>query len=95
MRPDGTSSLNAIWSAKNRHQNAGRSNAKSVISAKTKTMKNSKRITLPVSPDIELIRNRLLADTGVKMTYTQVFNFLIHFYVERANEPKTKWKSLN
>jgi len=58
-------------------------------------MKNSKRITLPVSPDIELIRNRLLADTGVKMTYTQVFNFLIHFYVERANEPKTKWKSLN
>jgi len=55
----------------------------------------TKRITLPVSKDIELIRNRIAADTGVKMTYTQVFNFLIHFYVERANEPKTKWKSLS
>jgi len=54
----------------------------------------TKRITLPVSKDIDLIRNRLQADIGVKMTYTQVFNFLVHFYVERANEPKTKWKSL-
>lgn len=58
-------------------------------------MTNNKRITVPVSEDIELIRNRIAADTGVKMTYTQVFNFLIHFYVERANEPKTKWKSLS
>lgn len=58
-------------------------------------MTDTKRITLPVSKDIELIRNRIAADTGVKMTYTQVFNFLIHFYVERANEPKTKWKSLS
>ena len=55
----------------------------------------TKRITVPVCKDIELIRNRIAADTGVKMTYTQVFNFLIHFYVERANEPKTKWKSLS
>ena len=58
-------------------------------------MTNNKRITVPVSEDIELIRNRIAADTGVKMTYTQVFNFLVHFYVERANEPKTKWKSLS
>lgn len=54
----------------------------------------TKRVTLPVSNDIELIRNRLAADTGIKMTYSQIFNFLIHFYVERANEPKSKWKSL-
>lgn len=53
-----------------------------------------KRITLPVSPDIDKIRDRLERDTGVRMTYTQVFNFLIHFYVERANEPKSKWRSL-
>jgi hypothetical protein len=53
-----------------------------------------KRITLPISPDIEKIRDRLERDTGVRMTYTQVFNFLIHFYVERANEPKSKWRSL-
>lgn len=54
-----------------------------------------KRITIPVSTDIDLIRDRLAADTGITMTYTQVFNFLVHFYVERANEPKSKWKSLS
>jgi hypothetical protein len=54
-----------------------------------------KRITIPVSQDIDKIRDRLAADTGIMMTYSQVFNFLIHFYVERANEPKSKWKSLS
>lgn len=54
----------------------------------------TKRITIPVSTDIDLIRERLAADTGIMMTYTQVFNFLVHFYVERANEPKSKWKSM-
>ena len=60
-----------------------------MIDAKTK------RVTIPVSEDIDKIRNRLAADTGITMTYTQVFNFLVHFYVERANEPKSKWKSLS
>ena len=55
----------------------------------------TKRVTIPVSCDIDKIRDRLAADTGITMTYTQVFNFLIHFYVERANEPKSKWKSLS
>jgi hypothetical protein len=54
----------------------------------------TKRITIPVNTDIDLIRERLAADTGIMMTYSQVFNFLVHFYVERANEPKSKWKSL-
>ena len=54
----------------------------------------TKRVTIPVSQDIDKIRDRLAADTGIMMTYSQVFNFLIHFYVERANEPKSKWKSL-
>jgi hypothetical protein len=54
-----------------------------------------KRITIPVSTDIDKIRDRLAADTGITMTYTQVFNFLVHFYMERANEPKSKWKSLS
>jgi hypothetical protein len=53
-----------------------------------------KRITIPVSTDIDKIRDRLARDTGVKMTYTQVFNFLIHFYVERASEPKSRWRSM-
>jgi hypothetical protein len=59
-----------------------------MIDAKTK------RVTIPVSQDIDKIRDRLAADTGVVMSYSQVFNFLIHFYVERANEPKSKWRSL-
>jgi hypothetical protein len=55
----------------------------------------TKRITLKVSKDIDLIRARLAADTGIEMTYNQIFNFLVHFYVERASEPKSKWKSLS
>lgn len=55
----------------------------------------TKRITIPVSTTIEVIRKRLAADTGVTMTYSQVFNFLVHFYMERASEPKSKWRSLS
>ena len=55
--------------------------------------KKTKRITIPVSVDIDLIRKRLAEDTGITMTYTQVFNFLVHFYIQRANEPKTQWRS--
>ena len=55
----------------------------------------AKRITIPVSQDIDLIRDRIRQDTGIDMTYTQIFNFLIHFYVQRANEPKSKWKALS
>jgi hypothetical protein len=54
----------------------------------------TKRITIPVSQDIDLIRDRLKEDTGIEMTYSQIFNFLVHFYVSRANEPKSKWRSL-
>ncbi len=57
-------------------------------------MTDQKRITIPVSTDIDKIRDRLERDTGVKMTYTQVFNFLIHFYVQRASEPKSRWRSM-
>lgn len=53
-----------------------------------------KRVTIPVSKTIDVIRDRLKDDTGITMSYAQIFNFLIHFYVERANEPKSKWKSL-
>jgi hypothetical protein len=53
-----------------------------------------KRITVPVTKDIDLIRERIKRDTGINMTYVQIFNFLIHFYVARANEPKSKWRSM-
>ena len=55
----------------------------------------TKRVTIPVSNTIDVIRDRLAQDTGIMMTYSQIFNFLIHFYVERANEPKSKWRSLS
>lgn len=55
----------------------------------------TKRVTIPVSKDVDLIRDRLAQDTGIKMSYAQIFNFLIHFYVDKANEPKSKWKSLS
>ena len=55
----------------------------------------TKRITVPVTKNIDLIRERIKRDTGIDMTYVQIFNFLIHFYVERANEPKSKWRSLS
>lgn len=55
----------------------------------------TKRITVPVTKDIDLIRERIKRDTGIDMTYVQIFNFLIHFYVERASEPKSKWRSLS
>jgi hypothetical protein len=57
-------------------------------------MPKPKRITIPVSPDIDKIRDRLKRDTGIEMTYSQLFNFLIHFYVERASEPKSRWRSM-
>ena len=55
----------------------------------------TKRVTIPVSRDVDLIRDRLAQDTGIKMSYSQIFNFLIHFYVDKANEPKSKWRSLS
>ena len=55
----------------------------------------TKRITLPVSKDIDTIRDRLAKDTGIRMSYVQVLNFLIHFYMTKANEPKSKWASLS
>jgi len=53
-----------------------------------------KRITVYVPTEIDRIRDRLQDDTGVKMSYVQVFRFLIHFYMQRANEPRTRWKAM-
>jgi hypothetical protein len=54
----------------------------------------SKRITVPVDQAIDIIRERLKADTGIEMSYVQLFNFLIHFYLKHSNEPRTKWQTL-
>jgi len=53
-----------------------------------------KRITLYLPDSVDVIKKRLEADCGIKMTYVQVFSFLMNFYLKHANEPKTKWSPL-
>ena len=51
-----------------------------------------KRITIPVHVDIDTIREVLKRDTGMDMTYSQTFNYLVHFYKKQSAEPKTTWR---
>lgn len=53
-----------------------------------------KRITIVVNGDIDVIKQRLMDDSGVTMTYVQVFDFLIHYYMKHANQPATRWSPL-
>lgn len=53
--------------------------------------KNRKRLTISVSNDIDRIRRRLYEETGVMMTYVQVFDFLITYYVKNQNIQST-WR---
>jgi len=59
-----------------------------------KVPEGHKRITLPVDENIDRIREFIKEQTGVEMTYVQLFNHLIHFYVKHAAEPRTKWAPL-
>jgi len=54
----------------------------------------TKRITLNVNQDVDLIRETLIQNTGIKMSYIQIFNYLIHFYLKHCNEPRTRWTEL-
>jgi hypothetical protein len=54
----------------------------------------SKRITLPITQKIEDIKNQLEEDLGIHLTYSQVFNILIHFYSSKTTQPKTQWRSI-
>lgn len=47
----------------------------------------TKRITLPVSESIDDIRDELTKDTGIRMTYSQILNYLVHFYLVRKHQP--------
>jgi len=56
---------------------------------------NNKRITITVSDDLADMREKLSADLGIKMTYNQVLDYLIHFYSTRARQPdmpRTQWR---
>ena len=54
----------------------------------------TKRITVNINQDVDLIRERLVDHTGIKMSYIQIFNYLIHFYLKHAAEPRTQWKDV-
>lgn len=56
----------------------------------------TKRITLPVSESIDDIRDQLAKDTGIRMTYSQILNYLVHFYLSRTQQPsapRTQWRN--
>lgn len=61
---------------------------------KPDTRKRTRRITLYLPESVEIIKGRLEKDCGIKMTYVQVFSFLMNFYLKHANEPKTQWSPL-
>jgi len=55
----------------------------------------AKRITLPVTGTLDDIRTQLSKDTGIKMTYNQVLDYLVHFYLVRTQQPdapRTVWR---
>ena len=56
-------------------------------------MTAEKRITIKVHQDIDTIRDKLAADTGIRMSYIQLINYLVHFYMKHSAEPRTQWKS--
>jgi len=56
-----------------------------------KVPEGHKRVTVPVDQGIDKIKVFIQEQTGVEMTYVQIFNHLIHFYMKHAAEPRTKW----
>lgn len=52
----------------------------------------TKRITISINQSVDEIRDQLLKKTGIKMSYVQIFNYLIYFYIKHNTEPRTQWK---
>jgi hypothetical protein len=50
-----------------------------------------KRLTVFVSQDIDKIRQRLYEETGVLMTYVQLFDYLINYYYKNQ-KVQTTWR---
>lgn len=55
-------------------------------------MSNTKRITISVNTDVDVIREHIKQERGIDMTYVQLFNYLIHYYKTNSTIPKTVWK---
>jgi|TARA_R110000796_G_scaffold59629_1_gene137571 hypothetical protein len=54
----------------------------------------TKRITISIDANVDSIRDFIAKETGIRMSYVQIFNYLIHFYIKHAQEPRTKWNSI-
>ncbi len=52
----------------------------------------TKRITIFVDPNIDVIRDHLDKTLGVKLTYVQLFDYLINYYKTNSTLPKTIWR---
>jgi hypothetical protein len=53
---------------------------------------NQIRAALTTAPHGLYLRE-VVNDTGIRMSYIQIFNYLIHFYLRHSAEPRTKWAS--
>jgi hypothetical protein len=53
-----------------------------------------KRITIPVSGNIDNIRDQLHKELGVYMSYHQLVDYLINYYRKHSQQPKTEWRKL-
>lgn len=60
----------------------------------SKAIKPTKRITFNIDTNVDNIREFIIKETGIRMSYVQIFNYLIHFYMKHAREPRTKWNTL-
>ena len=54
----------------------------------------SKRITLPITQNLNDVREQIKSDMGIELTYTQLIDFLIHFYLNKSGQPKTQWRPM-
>lgn len=52
----------------------------------------TKRITIPISGNINAIKQQLQDEHGVEFSYAQVVDFLINFYRKRVQPPQTEWR---
>jgi len=54
----------------------------------------SKKITLPITQNLNDVREQIKSDMGIELTYTQLIDFLIHFYLNKSGQPKTQWRPI-
>jgi hypothetical protein len=53
-----------------------------------------KRITIPITGNLDNIKIKIKEDQGIDMSYAQTVDFLIHFYKKHSGmtNPITQWR---